>query len=84
MPRPPRPPFTREEIRTALSELYDIANEWDGLIECEKDENGWPKGDSLEANMKRLITDVTSYTSRLMFNLSICGMEAEPPVEFEE
>ncbi|MDA9521472.1 hypothetical protein XI06_14205 [Bradyrhizobium sp. CCBAU 11434] len=84
MTRPPRPPLTREEVRAALGELYELANEWDGLIECEQDENGWPKGDSLEANMKRLITDVTSCTSFLMFNLLTCGMQAEPPVDFED
>ena len=80
----PRPPLTRELLQSALSELFDIFSEWDGLIECEHDANGWPVGDSNEANMKRLFTEVTSRTSGLIFNLNVRGMEAAPPIPFAD
>jgi hypothetical protein len=39
-------PLTREQLCEALGELFDIFNEWDGLIECEEDAEGFPVGDS--------------------------------------
>ena len=80
----PKPPLTREEIRKSLDELYDLLNEWDGLIQCEEDAEGFPVGNSLEANTKRLIADATSRTSRLIFQLLIRGMEAAPPVDIDD
>ena len=80
----PNPPLTREEICKSLDELFDLLNEWDGLIQCEEDAEGLPVGDSLEANTKRLIADVTSRTSRLIFQLLIRGMEAAPPVDIND
>ena len=75
------PPLTREDIQRALGRLFDNFSEWDVLIECEKDADGWPAGDSNEANMKRLILDVMETTSLLIFNLRMRGMEAAPPHE---
>lgn len=80
----PSPPLTRIQLQSARSQLFDIFDEWDGLIECEMDADGWPVGDSDQANMKRMVTDVTSRTSRLIFNLSMRGMEAAPPIPIEE
>ena len=76
-----RPPFTREEIIRALDELYGVFDEWDALVECEVDAEGFPVGDSLEANMKRLISEATSSTSRLIIQLYLRGIEAAPPVD---
>ena len=67
----PKPPLTREEICKSLDELFDLFNEWDSLIQCEEDAEGFPVGNSLEANTKRLIADATSRTSRLIFQLLI-------------
>jgi hypothetical protein len=72
-------PLTREQLCQELGELFDIFNEWDGLIECEEDAEGFPIGDSNEANMKRLISDVTERTSRLIVKLQLRGIEAAPP-----
>lgn len=71
-------PLTREELCQSLGELFDLFAEWDGLIEPDypKDDEGFPVGDSTEANMARLIDEVTSRTSRLIFNLQWRGMVA--------
>lgn len=77
-------PITRDELRSACGELYDIFNEWDGLIDCEEDADGFPVGDSLEANVKRMIDEVTTRMSRIMFNSLVRGMEAAPPVDIKD
>jgi hypothetical protein len=74
-------PLAREQLCEALGELFDIFNESDGLIECEEDAEGFPVGDSNEANMKRLISEVTGRTSRLIVNLQLRGIEAAPPTK---
>ena len=74
-------PLTREQLCEALGELSDIFNEWDGLIACEEDAEGFPVGDSNESNMKRLISEVTGRTSRLIVNLQLRGIEAAPPTK---
>src|SRR6516225_755247 len=68
----------------SLDELFDLFNEWDSLIQCEEDAEGFPVGNSLEANTKRLIADATSRTSRLIFQLLIRGMESAPPVDIDD
>ena len=79
-----REPFTRDELRYALGELCDVLEEWEVIIECEEDDEGFPVGDSDAANMKRLLSDATGRLSRIMFNLVIRGMRAEPPVSPED
>jgi hypothetical protein len=37
----------------ALGELLDIFNEWDGLIECEEDAEGFPVGERMKPGMER-------------------------------
>jgi hypothetical protein len=74
-------PLTREHLCQALGEMFDIFNEWDGLIECEEDAEGFPVGDSNEANMKRPISEVTGRTSRLIVKLQLRGIEAAPPTK---
>ncbi|MFK4727126.1 hypothetical protein ABIE89_008226 [Bradyrhizobium niftali] len=76
-----RPPLTRDDLHAALSELFDIFSEWDGLIQCELDADGFPAGDSLEANVKRLISEVTDRTSRIKFNMEVRGLAAAPPTD---
>lgn len=77
-------PFTRDELRRALGEVVDVLSEWESMIECEVDDQGYPVGDSDAANMRRVLSDATSRISRIMFNLQIRGMRAEPPISFEE
>jgi hypothetical protein len=84
MDKQQRPPLTREIMQGALGELYDTFEAWDALIECEMDADGWPAGDSNEANMKRLCSEVTWRTSLLIFNLNVRGMEAAPPIPFAD
>ena len=46
-------PLTREQLCEALGELLDIFNEWDGLIECEEDAEGFPVGERMKPGMER-------------------------------
>jgi hypothetical protein len=69
---------TKPEVRASLGELFDVLNEWDALIECEADAEGFPVGDSLEANVKRRIADAAARTSRIMLQLLIRCTEEAP------
>jgi hypothetical protein len=79
-----RDPFTRDELRPALGEMFDVLSEWENMIECEVGDEGFPVGDSDAANMRRILCDATGRVSRIMFNLLMRSMRAEPPVSFED
>jgi hypothetical protein len=51
------------------------------LIECEEDAEGFPVGDSNEANHEAADAEVTGRTSRLIVKLQLRGIEAAPPTK---